>query len=54
MISQRFLIHAYISIFTVVLAIEPTVDFNALYREEGELITALNVWILSIFFHGGF
>ena len=56
MISQRFLIHDYIGIFTVVLAIEqgPTVDYNALYREEGELIASLNVWIWSIFFHGGY
>ena len=47
MILQRFLIYAYIAIFTVILEKEqgPTVDFNELYREEGELITSLNDWI---------
>ena len=50
MILQRFLIYAYIGIFTVILAKEqgPTVDFNELYREEGELITSLNVCFLWI------
>ena len=46
MILMRFLIFAYIGIFTIILANEQGPDFNQLYIEEGDLLDAVNVWII--------
>ena len=55
MILMRFLISAYIGIFTTILANEQGPDFNQLYTEEGDLLDAVNVRVISaIFFPHGY
>ena len=48
MILMRFLIFANIGIFMIILANEQGPDFNQLYTEEGDLLDAVNVWIIII------
>ena len=47
MIFLRFIIFATIGKFMTILAKEQGLNFEELYREEGELLAAVNAWILN-------